>query len=189
MTRLAKCLAAACLCLLLVSGSVLGAGRTGTLNMLGVPPDSRAGTYDAESGIFTADVTDIPGAAIQVVFDDMRMEGRQLEWRTKEEHLTFTQSVSLWRENMELEADWLEYDSSTQILKARGGVKVKTEDAVVHAEELVYSEETDEALFTGNVVVEFADGTVQGEKFVLQVEKKIMQFFGQFQGTFHSSSN
>ncbi|MGI6150043.1 MAG: hypothetical protein GX195_11460 [Firmicutes bacterium] len=189
MRKVRRCFAGVLLIILLASPSVLGQGRTGTLHMVGVPPDVQGGTYDAGSGVFTADVSEIADALIRVIFDDMRIEGKQLEWRTKDEHLTFTDAVKLWREDLELEAEWVEYDSAAQLLTARGSVKVTTEDAVVYADELVYSEEKDEAVFTQNVVVEFADGTVRGEKFLLQVESKIMQFFGPFQGTFQSSGS
>ncbi|HHT74297.1 MAG TPA: hypothetical protein GX008_11365 [Firmicutes bacterium] len=189
MTKLARCITGVLFILLVVCPNAFGQGRTGTLQMLGVPVDVQAGTYDAGSGVFTADVREIPEAMIEVAFEDMRIQGKQLEWRTKDEHLTFTQSVSLWREDLELEANWLEYDSATKILTAKGEVKVKTEDAVVRAEQLVYNEETDEALFTENVVVEFSDGTVSGDRFLLRVEQKVMQFFGPFQGSFQSSSN
>lgn len=188
MTRFFRCLSAFVVVILLVSPTVWGQSRSGTLQMIGVPPDVQGGSYDSSSGVFTADVSDIPEAYIQVTFDDLRITGQELEWHTKDEQLTFSQSVKVWREDLELDADWLHYDSAAEIMTARGAVKVTTEDAVIYADELVYSEETDEALFTGNVIVDFEDGELKGEKFLLRVEEKTMQFFGPFQGTFQSNS-
>lgn|GEM_PF-2224940 len=188
MMKLVRCLAGVVILALVLSPAAFGQGRTGTLHMIGVPIDVQAGTYDAGTGVFTADVRSIPEAVIQVVFDDMRIEGKQLEWRTKDEHLTFTKAVSLWREDLELQSDFLEYDSGAKLMTAKGNVKVTTEDATVYASQMVYNEDTDEALFTENVVVEFADGSVSGERFLLRVEQKIMQFFGPFQGSFQSST-
>lgn len=188
MMKLVRCLAGVVILALVLSPAAFGQGRTGTLHMIGVPIDVQAGTYDAGMGVFTADVRSIPEAVIQVVFDDMRIEGKQLEWRTKDEHLTFTKAVSLWREDLELQSDFLEYDSGAKLMTAKGNVKVTTEDATVYASQMVYNEDTDEALFTENVVVEFADGSVSGERFLLRVEQKIMQFFGPFQGSFQSST-
>ena len=119
MRKVRRCFAGVLLIILLASPSVLGQGRTGTLHMVGVPPDVQGGTYDAGSGVFTADVSEIADALIRVIFDDMRIEGKQLEWRTKDEHLTFTDAVKLWREDLELEAEWVEYDSAAQLYRQR----------------------------------------------------------------------
>lgn len=187
MTRANRCIAMLLMLLFLCVPSVSAEERTGTLEITGVPPEMTAGHYDSSAKLFTADVREIPGATIRVTYDDMRISGLQLEWRTEDEHLTFVHSVNVWREDLELEADWLEYDGQAKVLTAKGNVKVTTEDAVIYAGHLVYTEDTDEALFTDSVRVEFSDGAFMGEKFLFRVEEKAMQFFGPFQGSFQSS--
>lgn len=187
MIKARRCFGLLLVLLLLYTPGSLAEERTGTLEIIGVPPEIPTGNYDSSAKRFTADVREIPDAIIRVTYDDMRLSGLQLEWLTEEEHLTFSHSVSVWREDLDLEADWLEYDGQAKVLTAKGNVKATTEDAVIYAEHLVYTEDTDEALFTEGVRVEFSDGAFTGEKFLFKVEEKTLQFFGPFQGSFQSS--
>ncbi|HHY15486.1 MAG TPA: hypothetical protein GX521_05380 [Firmicutes bacterium] len=171
------------------AGLSMAAGQKGVLNITGVPEDVAAGRYDPEEGLFYADVSDLAEALIEVKFEEVRISGKEMEWRTKDNYLIFRQSARLEKDDFELTADLVEYFGDEKRLHARGGVVVTTEDATVYADQLAYDEKTDEALFTGGVKVVFDDGTLRGEKFLMVMEKSELRFFGAFQGEFEVDSN
>ncbi len=185
-----RILALAAVVLILAGASLsMAAGQKGVLEITGVPEDVAAGRYDPEKGLFYADVSDLPEASIKVKFEEVRISGREMEWRTKDNYLIFKQSARFEKDDFELTADTVEYFGDEERLSAQGSVVVITEDATIYADRLVYDEKTDEALFTGAVKVIFADGTLRGEKFLMLMEKSELRFFGTFQGEFEVDSN
>lgn len=163
--------------------------KTGTLEIMGVPAETITGNYDPQSGVFSADVSEFSEAVIQVKFEEVRIFGQKMQWRTKDNYLIFNVAAQLQKDDFELTADVVEYFGEEDKLVATGNVVVVTQDATVHADHLLYNEKSDEALFTGKVQVVFADGTIEGEKFLMLVEKGEVQFFGAFQGEFKTDSN
>src|SRR5690554_1807090 len=184
-----KRLGLAALILLVVAGIGFAQGEKGRLAIVGVPEDRAVGRYDPEEGVFYADVREIPEAQIQVEMDGVRLSGRELEWRTKDNYLLLREAVHLERDDFELTADLVEYFGDQDRLTALGSVVVVMEDATIYCQQLVYDEEVDQAVFTGQVRVEFGDGVLVGEKFVMLMGKSELQFFGAFQGEFDLDSN
>lgn len=168
------------------SGACQAQGQRGRLEIMGVPADAATGRYNRESGVFAADVRDFAGAAIHVTFEEVRLVGQKMEWRTEDDYLIFTGGATLTKEDFTLTAETVEYFGSEKRLQAVGSVIVVTEDATVYAQQLDYDEETDRAVFTGQVKVEFEDGVLEGEKFVMFLETRELQFFGAFQGLFNT---
>lgn len=166
-----------------------GKGQTGTLEITGVPIETTAGRYDRQSGVFVADVSEITGALISVEFEEVKIVGQQMEWRTEDNYLIFSVAAKLTKDDFELTADVVEYFGDEKKLKAAGNVVVVTDDSTVYADHLDYDENTDEALFTGTVRVVFSDGVLEGERFLMLLEKSELQFFGSFQGEFNEESN
>ena len=162
-----------------------GQGQIGTLHITGVSSEVSTGRYDREAGIFYADVSEISGALITFVYDDVEIMGKIMEWRTDDDYLIFSIDAKLTQEDFELTGDLIEYFGEEKGLRAEGNVVVVTEDATVYADRLDYDEETDEALFTGSVRVVFSDGFMIGEKLLMYLEKSELQFFGSFQGEFN----
>lgn len=177
------------LVLLCGTGFAAAESQVGTLEIMGVPAEMSAGRYDSQSGVFSADVRDIPEAVIQVKVDEVTMTGQKMEWRTKDSYLIMSAGAKLVKTDFELTGDVVEYFGDDKKLKSDGNVVVITEDATVYADHLVYDEKTDEALFTGKVKVVFEDGILEGEKFMMLLEKSELQFFGTFQGEFNTESN
>lgn len=175
--------------LMVITGPSLAANQKGVLEITGVPQDVAAGRYDPDAGVFYADVSELPEAQIRVEFEDVRISGKEMEWRTKDNYLLFRQSARLEREDFELWANQVEYFGEEERLAASGSVIVVTEDATIHSEQLTYDEKTDEALFTGEVLVIFNDGELRGEKFLMLMEKSELRFFGTFHGEFEIDSN
>lgn len=174
--------------LCLGSGLARGESQTATLEILGVPEEMVAGRYDPQEGIFSADVSEIKDALIQVKFEAVQIFGQKMNWQTKDNHLKFTNTARLTKEDFELTADIVEYFGDEEKLIAEGNVIVITADATVYSDHLLYNEKTDEALFTGEVRVVFDDGTLEGNKFLMLLEKSELQFFGDFQGEFATDS-
>ncbi|NMB01114.1 MAG: hypothetical protein GX971_06270 [Firmicutes bacterium] len=174
--------------LVMATGIVWAEEKVGTLEITGVPTDQVTGRYDRQAQVFYADVTAFEDALIQVVFEEVQIIGKQMEWRTEDNYLIFSVGAKLTKDDFELTGDTIEYYGDESKLEATGNVVVTTEDATVYANELVYNEETDEALFIGQVRVIFEDGVLEGERFLMLLEKSELQFFGSFQGEFNSES-
>ncbi|HAI52900.1 MAG TPA: hypothetical protein DCL99_06445 [Firmicutes bacterium] len=172
--------------MLALAPAVWAQGQSGTLEITGVPADVPAGRYDRQAGVFSADMSAIEGALVHVTFEEVKIVGQTMEWRTDDDYLIFTGGATLTKEDFTVTGDTLEYFGKEKKLHAVGSVVVVTDDATVYANELVYDEETDEAVFTGQVKVVFDDGVLEGEKFVMFLEKSELQFFGAFQGTFET---
>lgn len=161
-------------------------GDTGKLEIIGAPPELSTGRYDRQAGIFSADVTGIEGALVQVTFEEVKIVGQKMEWRTDDDYLIFTTGATLTKEDFTLTAETIEYYGDANKLKGQGSVVVVTEDATVYSDTFDYDEETDQAVFIGNVRVVFEDGDLTGEKFVMFLETSELQFFGAFQGLFNT---
>jgi len=78
-----------------VAGIGFAQGEKGRLAIVGVPEDRAVGRYDPEEGVFYARCTEIPEAQIQVEMDGVRLSGRELEWRTKDNYLLLREAVHL----------------------------------------------------------------------------------------------
>lgn len=170
---------------------MLGSGaesKTGTLELIGVPQDASPGHYHTESGLFFVDVTAFEDALIKILFEDMEIIGKKLEWHTKDNYFIFTETARLEKDDFKLTSSVLEYFSEEERLEAKGDVEVITEDATVRSQHLVYEEETDQALFTVEVVVVFEEGTLRGEKFLMDRGQNELVFYGVFQGEFETDS-
>lgn len=177
------------ICSLVGVGQVGAATKVGTLEITGVPEETVSGNYDPQEGVFKANVSEFPEALITVKFEEVRLFGQEMEWRTKDNYLIFKTGANLHKDDFKLTAEVIEYFGEEERLVAVGNVVAVTEDATVHGDRLVYNEKSDEAVFTGQVKVIFADGTVEGEKFLMLLEKGELQFFGAFQGEFKTDSS
>src|SRR5690554_3737210 len=171
------------------TGVVLAQDQVGTLEITGVPAETSAGRYDRQSGVFFADVTEIEGALVHVTFEEVKLVGQKMEWRTEDNYLIFENDAKLNKDDFELTGDVVEYFGDEAKLHSTGNVVVVTDDATIYANNLVYDENTDEALFTGAVRVVFSDGVLEGERFLMLLEESELQFFGSFQGEFNTESN
>ncbi|HHY09250.1 MAG TPA: hypothetical protein GX528_01645 [Firmicutes bacterium] len=174
--------------LLLAAANADAAGKKGTLELVGVPEDASPGRYHTESGLFFVDVTSFTDAWIKILFEDMEITGKKLEWHTKDNYFIFTEGARLEKDDFKLTSSVLEYFGEEEKLIAQGDVEVVTEDATVRSQHLVYEEETDEALFTVAVAVTFEEGTLKGEKFLMDRDANELVFFGVFQGEFETDS-
>ncbi len=172
--------------LLLMSGlqTVMASGRTGYLELVGVPANQIAGGYNTKTGLFEADLRNFDGAYVKITYDDMVITGQVLEWQTKDDYLQVRVEAFLKQDNMEIESDLIEYYSDDERMIATGNVSVNTDDANIKAASMIYLREQDRAEFLDNVVVSVDDGVFQGEHFVMYIDKEVMQFYGAFQAEF-----
>lgn len=177
---------AGCICLLLACMAPPTAGRSGQLEMIGVPEDVLAGQYDSKTKVFRADVTDIPDALVRIVYNGTVIEGRVVEWNTEDDHLIVQQGASVERKDMRLTGDLVEYFRAEERMTASQNVHVVQDDSTITADSFAFDEAEERAEFRGNVVVEFSDGLFRGGHLVLYVEDDRMEFLGPFSGEFRS---
>lgn len=166
------------------STPILGASQTGTLELKNVPDTVQAGRYDSKSGIFSADLSEVPDAYVQITFEDMVLRGKVLHWNTEDDYMRLEKDAELTKDDFDLTADQIEYFGDIEKLIATGNVVAVAEDATIEAELMEYYETTDEAHFLRNVLVKMDDGSFRGERFVMYVELEKMEFFGPFTGEF-----
>lgn len=167
-----------------LTGTCLASANTGYLEIIGVPPDALAGTYDTKTDIFNADLQHITGAFARITYDDLIIIGRVVEWRRKENYLRVTVDASLERENMTLIGEQIEYFSEEERLLAEGNLEVTTESAIIYADNMIFLEKLDRTDFFNNVVVKLTDAKMFGEHFVIYSDKDSMEFIGPFKGEF-----
>jgi hypothetical protein len=154
------------------------------VGIVGVPEGVRAGGFDLKTEIFTADVSQIEGAYVQIKYEGIIVIGQIVEFRRKDNYLVVTGNVQVEQDDLFLTGDKVEYYPEQEKMIGTGNLKVTTKDAVVWADQMVFLRNEDKVDFLQNVIVEVTDAEMFGEHFVMLRAEEQMEFIGPFRGEF-----
>lgn len=138
------------------------------------------GSFNWETGEFTADVSEYEGAYIQITFKDVVVIGQAVVHRQKENYLLVTGNVRVEQKDFVLICDQVEYYTELEKLIGTGNVKVKTDDINASSDEMIYLQKEEQVDFIGNVAAETKDATIYGEHLIVLRPTNSIRFNGWF---------